>query len=71
MIQDEEGIPKIKEDQELDDELNNQLDQVEMEELVDEMATSNKRSLDKVEEILVDTFTMAAYGLISKKAYNG
>jgi len=35
------------------------------------MTASNKYSLDKVEEILVNTFTMATYSIIPKKAYNG
>ena len=38
--------------------------------LIAELSVSNKRSLDKVKEMSVDTFAMAAYCLASKKACN-
>ena len=33
--------------------------------------SSNKRLLDEIEEILVDTFSIVVHNLSSKKAYNG
>ena len=67
----ENGIPIHKEEKELNDNLDEQLDWVELTDLTSELSASNKQPLDKVEEISVNTFVMAAYGLASKKAYNG
>ena len=70
VIWDDQGIPKNKEEKELDNELNQQLDWIEIMELEEGTNESNKWSLDKVEEMSIDTFATAAYGLSSKKACN-
>ena len=59
-----------KEEKELNDNLDKQLDQIELINLEDNLAASNKHSLEEVEEILVDTFTTTAYSLLLKKACN-
>ena len=70
VIWDDQGIPKNKEDQELDDELENQLDWVEIKELEEDIALLNERSLEEVEEMPVVTFATAAHGFSTKKACN-
>ena len=67
----ENGIPMNKEEKELNDNLDEQLDWVELIKLEDDLAASNKRSLEEVEEMSVNTFATATYSLSSKKACNG
>ena len=38
--------------------------------LEDDLASSNKQSLKKIEEMSVDTFETRVYGLNNKKAYD-
>ena len=67
----ENGIPMNKEEKELNNNLNEQLNWVELIKLEDDLVTSNKRSLEEVEEMSVNTFATATYSLSSKKACNG
>ena len=60
-----------REEKELDDDLDEQFDQIELTDLTADLSASNKRLLDEVEEMSVDTFTIVVYGLSSKKACNG
>ena len=39
-------------------------------EIKEDTIVFNKQSLDKIEEILVDTFAIASHRINSKKAYN-
>ena len=65
----EDGIPKCKEQDELDKYLADQLKQIQLLEELE--GVSNKRSLEKIEEILVGTFATAMHSIIAKKVYNG
>lgn len=64
-------MPMDKEEQELNQYLEDQLEWVELEELDAISATSsNKRALDEVDEMSVDTFGTEAFNILSKKACN-
>ena len=45
------------------------MDWIEIIEIEEDVSISNKHSLDKIEEMSVDTFATTAYGL-AKKAFN-
>ena len=56
VVQNRKGILKLKEEQEIDSNLNKQLDQVEIMDTEKNLNTSNKRSQEKVEEIKIKCF---------------
>ena len=62
-------MPKSKEELELDNDLVEELDWIQLPE--DLEGSSNKRSLNKIKEILAGTFATIAYRIITKKVCNG
>ena len=66
VIWDKDSIPKNKEQQELEDDLDNQLDQVEIIDIQEDLSILNKQALEEVEEISINTFATATYRLAKK-----
>ena len=64
----ENDIPKSKEEDELDKDLAEELEWIQ---LPDELeGILNKRTLEEIDEISVDTFATDTYGISPKKVYN-
>jgi len=60
VIWNEDSIPKHREEQELDEDLDNQLDWIKIMKIQDDISNSNKYSLEEVEEMSINIFTTAA-----------
>ena len=65
----EDGIPKSKEEDELDKNLAEQLEWIQLPEYLDSL--SNKCAINEIEEMSIRTFATDAYGITIKKAYSG
>ena len=65
----EDGIPKSKEEDELDKDLAEQLEWIQLPEDLD--SSSNKHAINEIKEMSVRTFATDAYGITTKKVCSG
>ena len=64
IIQDKDSIPKHKEEQKLDNKLDEKLNYVKLIEIDNNKNNSIKYSLEEVDKILINTFAIAIFSLL-------